>query len=252
MKKESYFNFDGKDVYFFEQGQGKPLLLLHGNTVSSSLFDKDVDFFANHYRVIAFDYPGHGKSSRVDKFADYFWHYNALCAIELADMMGIDKLNIIGTSGGALVGLNMAVQKPSLVDKIIADSFFGIKLSVEESERLVAGRIKSKTNYLMQQYWRNHTGDDWEKIVDLDNEMLLKLAHNDINAIPGDLNAISADVLITASSKDKIVLNLEQKMTELAPNIPNSKLMMFDNGKHTFMITKREKFRPIALEFFGV
>lgn len=252
MKKESYFNFDSKDVYFSEQGTGDALMLLHGNTVSSKLFDKDLDFFSNYFRVIAFDYPGHGKSDRVDKFDENFWHYNALCAIELADMMGIDSLKVIGTSGGALVGLNMAVRKPKLVSKLIADSFFGLELSIDEAEYVVAGRLKGKSNYLMKQYWLNHTGEDWENIVDLDNEMLLNLAQKQINAVLGNLNEITADVLITASRKDKIVLNMEQKMIAIAPTIPNSKLMLFDQGKHTFMITKREKFRPLALDFLKI
>ena len=249
MKKDGYFKFDGHDVYYSEQGTGDALMLLHGNTVSSKLFDKDFDYFANHFRVIAFDYPGHGKSDRVDKFDENFWHYNSLCAIELAEMLGVNQLNVIGTSGGALVGLNMAVQKPELISKLIADSFFGVQLSTDDAEYIIKGRHKGKSNYLMQRYWLNQSGEDWESIVDLDNEMLLNLAQKQINAVHGNLSKITAEVLITASRKDKIVLDLEKKMISLAPKIPNSELMMFDQGKHTFMITKREKFRPLALDF---
>lgn len=250
--KQCYFSYDSHDVFYCEQGMGEPLLLLHGNTVSSSIFAKDISFFAEYFRVIAYDYPGHGKSSRIPEFHDDFWHYNAKCALALLEHLDLNCVNAIGTSGGALVGLNMCTIEPSSIGKIIADSFFGNELSIEEAERIVAARNKSQASYLMRQYWTKHAGPDWEQIVDADNKMLLRFAQNQSKAIKGDLEKIAAKVLITASRQDKIVPDIEWKLMELAPQIPNTELKIFDTGKHTFMITKREIFRPLALKFFEI
>ncbi len=247
--KHSFFDYDSHRLYYCEQGAGEPLLLLHGNTVSSNIFAKDIPFFAEHFRVIAFDYPGHGKSSRILEFPDNFWHYNARCALALLAHLSLDTISVIGTSGGALVGLNMCTIQPNSIRKIVADSFFGNGLSIEETKRIVAGRNKSQTNFLMRQYWAKQAGPNWKRIVDADNDMLLRFAQNQAKAIIGNLNTITAKVLITASRQDKIVPDIEKKLKDLAAQIPNAELKIFDTGKHTFMITKREIFRPLALNF---
>lgn len=57
-----FFEYDGLKVFYRIEGSGKPLLLLHGNTVSSEMFSQDITFFSKNRLVIAIDSPGFGKS----------------------------------------------------------------------------------------------------------------------------------------------------------------------------------------------
>lgn len=51
------------DLYYKEQGTGKPLILLHGNGESGEYFEHQISFFSGKYRVIVIDTRGHGKIS---------------------------------------------------------------------------------------------------------------------------------------------------------------------------------------------
>ena len=245
----AFFEFDDKQIYYEVLGEGRPLLILHGNSVSSNLFVTCKDFFSKNFKVILMDYPGHGKSQRLPEFRDDFWRYNGQAALNLMDFLEIDKFDIIGTSGGAMVGLNMCVMAPERIGKIIADSFFGDYLTYKEAEYLVAQRQKAKTDFMTVQYWKSHHGEDWESIVDNDCKMMLSFSRKGFPTIFGDLSAIKAEVLLVATSSDKIHPDILGRLDELAVKIPNVKKKYYDYGRHTFMITEKEEFRKIAMEF---
>ena len=52
-----------------------------------------------------------------------------------------------------------------------------------------------------------------------------------------------------ASEEDELVPDIVNRMSAVIEKIPNGKLMIFKKGKHPFMITKRQKFRDIAIPF---
>src|SRR5207237_6296984 len=61
-----FINIEGVQLHVVEKGQGRPLLLLHGNGSSVEDFTTSgiLDMAAAKYRVLAFDRPGFGMSSR--------------------------------------------------------------------------------------------------------------------------------------------------------------------------------------------
>ena len=54
-------------LHYIEQGQGKPLIMLHGNGESCDYFEHQIPCFSSDYHVIAVDTRGHGKSPRGEK-----------------------------------------------------------------------------------------------------------------------------------------------------------------------------------------
>ncbi|HEX3072222.1 MAG TPA: alpha/beta hydrolase [Ignavibacteriales bacterium] len=65
-----YFTFAEKKVFYQVKGEGEPVLFLHGNTVSSKIFDNDAAFFSKKFTTILFDYPGCGESERIDEYPE--------------------------------------------------------------------------------------------------------------------------------------------------------------------------------------
>lgn len=51
-------------LHYTEQGEGDPLILLHGNGEDGTYFCNQIKFFAKQYTVYAVDTRGHGKSPR--------------------------------------------------------------------------------------------------------------------------------------------------------------------------------------------
>jgi len=243
------FYYENIKVYYERRGSGHPLLLLHGNTTSTKLFKSDIPFFSQYFDVISFDYPGHGLSDYMEHFREDFWYFNSLVAIELLNHLKIDETYIIGTSGGALVALNIATQQPELAPLIIADSFFGNRLSSKEAEKIVKSRQKAKSDFMNIQYWKQFNPNTWEHIVDEDCRVLLAIGQKKLPLIYGDLSKIKSEVLLVGTSTDDVIPDIPNRLSELAEIIPNSDLKLYDYGRHTFMITEKEEFRRIALDF---
>ena len=57
----SYFRYNGRHIYYEEAGEGAPLLLLHGNTASSRMYEDIARRYEANFRVILIDFLGHGR-----------------------------------------------------------------------------------------------------------------------------------------------------------------------------------------------
>lgn len=69
----SYFKYHSKRIFYKEAGSGKPLIMLHGDTASSTMFEMLLPLYQEHFRVILIDFLGNGKSDRVSKFPADLW-----------------------------------------------------------------------------------------------------------------------------------------------------------------------------------
>ena len=52
-------------IYIGDEGKGLPLILIHGFLGSSKMWEPQINFFKDHFRVITPDLPGFGKSNKV-------------------------------------------------------------------------------------------------------------------------------------------------------------------------------------------
>ena len=56
----SYLDYEGNKIFYEEAGEGKPLIILHGNTASSKMFAPIIPLFSEKHRVITMDFLGCG------------------------------------------------------------------------------------------------------------------------------------------------------------------------------------------------
>lgn len=109
---------DGKRIYFEDHGSGTPLLCLAGLTRNS----RDFSYFAPHateLRMIAMDYRGRGRSDYDPDFMNYNVFRESHDAIELLDVLGIEKAAILGTSRGGLIAMALAASHPERLAGVI-------------------------------------------------------------------------------------------------------------------------------------
>ena len=98
---------------FTEEGEGIPVVLLHGFLESSSMWDF-LSLRDSKLRIIRIDLPGHGKSihfSNMNPTIDYF----ASCVIEVIDFLNVHKFHVLGHSMGGYVALNIAKHHPQRI-----------------------------------------------------------------------------------------------------------------------------------------
>jgi pimeloyl-ACP methyl ester carboxylesterase len=111
---------DGVELHYVERGSGTPVVLIHGNTVSLADFEASglIDRLARDHRVIAFDRPGFGHSTRP---RDRLWTPAAQAELLLAALarMGVDRPALVGHSLGTQVALAMALHQPAAVRHLV-------------------------------------------------------------------------------------------------------------------------------------
>lgn len=104
---------DGVRLYYIEQGEGTPIVLLHGNGAMAEDFATSgvLDRLAARHRVIAFDRPGFGQSERPPGRIWTFAAQADLLSGALAQI-GVERAVLVGHSAGSLAALHMAWRDP--------------------------------------------------------------------------------------------------------------------------------------------
>lgn len=195
----AYFNYQHQKIFYRIAGKGDPLLLIHGNSVSSEMFSPVLTLFSESFKVILYDFPGHGRSSRVEEYERDSWYYNAEVAHALLEQLNLAKVNVIGTSGGALVGINLALEHPGKVNCLVADSFEGEAPLGSYIKTLKEDREKDKENSFAKDFWMDMHGSDWEKVVDLDSDMNTAFASTGKSFFHKSISELQVPALLTGS-----------------------------------------------------
>lgn len=100
---------DALRLWYEDQGDGPPLLCLSGLTRNSTDFDYVLPYLLGEHRVIRLDYRGRGQSQRAPDWRSYTIPTEARDVVELLDHLGLDRVPIIGTSRGGLIGMALAL-----------------------------------------------------------------------------------------------------------------------------------------------
>jgi pimeloyl-ACP methyl ester carboxylesterase len=124
---------NGIDIHYVEAGKGEPLLLLHGGLHSTDplwagapgTYVTHIGAFAEHFRVIAPDLRGHGKTAN-NGAAPISYVQLADDALGLIDVLGLDRPMICGFSAGASVATIAAIRKPESVRALVNDAGYDV------------------------------------------------------------------------------------------------------------------------------
>lgn len=246
----SFFKYRGQSVFYKEYGTGSPLIFLHGNTASSKMFELLMPLYAEKFRCILIDFLGNGKSDRVAKFSPDMWYDEALQTIALVEHLQCEKANLIGTSGGAWAAVNAALERPDLFHTVTADSFDGRALNDRFSEKLLSERTTAKANPESRQFYEWCQGTDWETVVGLDTEALLRCAEEKRPLFHKPLEEMKVPLLLMGSRADEMCReNLEREYKEIAALIPRAAIQIFERGGHPAILTNAEQAAEIISHF---
>ncbi len=102
-------------IFFRDEGNGEPVLLVHGLGASGRIFDHLFEARDPAQRLVAFDLPrtarsGHWARSRPDEIADR--------VVELMGERGLSSVHLFGHSFGGLVCLSLAARWPHLAKSL--------------------------------------------------------------------------------------------------------------------------------------
>ena len=124
---EQVFKFEEKRIVYVDTGAGDAVYLAHGNACAYTDWHQQLGPLAEHFRVIAADEPFSGKSDPGPIPRDHRWAAAAIWA--LLDHAGVDRVVLVGHSGGASLCREMYFQQPQRVRGFVSvDSGTGGKL----------------------------------------------------------------------------------------------------------------------------
>jgi len=104
-----FADVNGVRIHYEAVGEGRPLIMLHGNGEDMSIFDVAIEELKDFFTVITVDSRGHGQSQRVDEL-----HYADIaedvhCLIEKLEL---ERPVLFGYSDGGIAGLILASEHP--------------------------------------------------------------------------------------------------------------------------------------------
>lgn len=249
-----YFTFENKQIYYKELGHGTPILLLHGNTASSIMFEEAAKKYLENHKVILIDFLGHGKSERIHEIPADLWFFEAQQVIAFLEEKNYTTVNLIGSSGGALVAINIALERPNLIHKVIADSFEGEYPLQAFTETISAQRELSKQDKGIKAFYVSMHGDDWEQVVDWDTQAIERHSQEVRKFFHKPLEDFIPPILFTGSKEDEFVLELdvnyfEKTYSNMIKKIGHGEMFLFEKGSHPAMLSNLDSFVRISENF---
>jgi pimeloyl-ACP methyl ester carboxylesterase len=132
---------DGVEIHYRVEGEGEPLVLLHGFSDSSEAW-RDYDFtaplLAAGRRLIMIDARGHGRSGAPRDAAAYAPRVRALDVVAVLDALHLSRADMLGYSMGGWTAYCVARYFPERVRSIIAGGTQPYGQSLEPYRRIVA------------------------------------------------------------------------------------------------------------------
>ena len=218
--------------HYIEKGSGPPLILLHGNGEDVSYFEHQMEPFSRHFRVIAIDTRGHGRTPRGE--APFTIRQFGEDLLGFMDAHGIGKAHILGFSDGGNIAMVFAMAHPQRVDRLILD---GANLDASGVRRSI--QIPIEIGFRIASLFAKKRPGARKKAE------MLGLMVNDPDVKPEQLSRIQSPTLVLAGSKDMIK---ESHTRLIAAHIPGATLKIIP-GDHFIANRQPEAFNEAVLSF---
>jgi 2-hydroxy-6-oxonona-2,4-dienedioate hydrolase len=248
---------------------GETFVILHGTGGHLEAFTRNLRALGEKYRVVLYDYPGHGWSTLTThdlEIDDYIQHL-----LGLLDALGIERTHLSGESLGGWIAVKFAAQHPERVNKMILNTPGGTMATPEVMERIRSlsqaaaddpseERIRARLEWLMA-----HPSSVTDELVAVRRGIysrpgfpesmrhLLCLQDPEIrrrNLVTDDeLAAVKAPTLVVWTSDDPS--GPAKAGLDMAERIPSGEFRLIKDAGHWPQWEQQEEFDEVALEFLG-
>ncbi|MEO8447009.1 MAG: alpha/beta hydrolase [bacterium] len=243
------------------EGDGPPLIFIHAYPLCSRMWDEQVGFFKEKYRVITYDLRGLGYSNELE---DYQFtmedHVNDL--FEIISHIGTEKVNVCGLSIGGYILLRAVLRDESKFNSIIlADT----KSTSENYESLLSRsenvmKIKKDKDTFLDDFLKKLLSEDGYTNEKLKTFVRLMMSWMDVKGLSSNmisiatrtdsfylLKNITIPALVIAGRKDELTPVINS--FHIKENIKNSVFKVIDNAGHLSNMEKPDEFNELINNF---
>lgn len=119
-------------LHYSRQGQGQPLLILHGLFGSSSNWASHAKWLSQQFDVILPDLRNHGRSFHAPEMS---YPTMASDVLRLLDALELESILLLGHSMGGKVAMTLALQAPQRVQALVAADIAPVTYDERDSNR---------------------------------------------------------------------------------------------------------------------
>ena len=257
----SFFDKDGTAYKAFGDAPAT-LIFIHGVGMCKEIWQPQVEHFSKNYRVITYDFLGHGQSLlKKDKLTleDYISQlYN------LVNEIGVSNFSIIGHSMGALIAVAFALRYPEKVDTLIPINIVFKRTKKAQDDVIMRAKdvLKSQQipniNQTLERWFQNKTSPyDLLKINNVQgwlkntspkaySEAYYLFATSD-RVFVNNLSNLQPPVLYLTGSEDPNSTSLMSE--QMAQETPNGSSESIEGEAHMMAYISAKKVNPI-IEYF--
>jgi len=257
----SFFDKDGTAYKAFGDAPAT-LIFIHGVGMCGEIWQPQVEHFSKNYRVITYDFLGHGQSLlKKDKLTleDYISQlYN------LVNEIGVSNFSIIGHSMGALIAVAFALRYPEKVDTLIPINIVFKRTKKAQDDVIMRAKdvLKSQQipniNQTLERWFKNKTSPyDLLKINNVQgwlkntspkaySEAYYLFATSD-RVFVNNLSNLQPPVLYLTGSEDPNSTSLMSE--QMAQETPNGSSESIEGEAHMMAYISAKKVNPI-IEYF--
>ncbi|NTJ44766.1 pyrimidine utilization protein D [Agrobacterium larrymoorei] len=254
-------------IYYEVHGRtdtdAETIILSSGLGGSATYWAPQMEMLQKHFRVVVYDHRGTGRTGGevpehggISAMADD--------VLEIVTHLRLDRFHFMGHALGGLIGLDIALRRPELIDRLIlvnawskADPHsgrcFDVRISLLENSGVEAF-VKAQPLFLYPAAWMSENAerlahDDAHGTTHFQGRtnVLRRIAALRAFDVDVQLSRIASPTLVIASKDDLLVPYT--RSARLAEGLSNAVLSLFDHGAHAMNITEAERFNTTIESF---
>jgi pimeloyl-ACP methyl ester carboxylesterase len=250
-------------IFWDEQGHGAPLLLIMGLGYTSDMWYRIRPVLAAHYRTIALDNRGVGRSEVPS--GPYPIALMASDAAAVLDAAGIESAHVFGVSMGGMVAQEFALQYPKRVLSLILGCTAAGGPTAVRAEREAIHMLLSREKMSREQAAETAVPFIYDPATPrerIDEDIAIRRPWfprpegyaAQLQGIFGweaysRLGQITAPTLVIHGESDRLVAPGNAKL--IAERIPGAKLLMIPHASHLFLTDQTEVSLHAILQFLN-
>jgi pimeloyl-ACP methyl ester carboxylesterase len=242
-----YVELPGVKTWYEVEGEGEPLVLLHGGLCTNETWAAQRPEFAARFRVFLPERRAHGHTPDVEGPLSY--DAMARDTVDFLTSVVGGSAHLVGWSDGGIVGLLVAIARPELVRKLVViGANFEPALQVTPgTETMLAGLTPDSPDLAMFRALYEAASPDgpehWAVVV---GKFVAMVRRDEPNIPAGDLARIGAPTLVMVGDDD--LPGLEHTIA-LYRAIPHSELAVVPGTSHALAMEKPSLVNQLVLDF---
>jgi len=240
-----YVHSGDLEMYYEQQGSGRPLLLLHAGFSSiAASFNKLRPAFVDRWTTIAFEQQAHGHTADIDRPLSYEQMVEDTASA--MRQLDIAEADVFGWSDGGVVALGLATRHPQLVRRV-AIIGAGYSPSAEPPEFKERMRRLEANNENLAPF-----REAYHKVAPHPEQWptLIEKVRDGYFAFEGwskdELRKLAAPLLVMVGDRDIVTL---EHAIELFRLVPDGKLAVLPGSDHGAPVARVEWIKAMLLDF---